>query len=295
MASPSVLQGRLLVVLAAVLWSTSGAFTKALREATPLGLHEPRVEQLQIAAGRVLFGGLVLLPLLRPRDISFRPATAWTALSFAVMNALYVSAMALGPAANAVLLQYSAPMWLYLAGVWWLGEPATPRGTAALVIGLAGVGLILAGGWGNEQATVVLLALASGVAFAGVMLGLRVQRGASPVWLTVVNHLFGAVVLLPFIWHLPPPTLPQLGWLALFGALQMGLPYLLMARGLRSVSAQEAGTLTLLEPLLNPLWAFFMSPATERPTAWTLAGGACILGALAWRYWPARSPQPPAA
>jgi drug/metabolite transporter (DMT)-like permease len=66
----------------------------------------------------------------------------------------------------------------------------------------------------------------------------------------------------------------------------MGLPYLLMARGLQSVSALEAGTLTLLEPLLNPMWAFLASPDTERPTLYTWAGGACILGALAYRYWP---------
>jgi drug/metabolite transporter (DMT)-like permease len=66
-----------------------------------------------------------------------------------------------------------------------------------------------------------------------------------------------------------------------------------MARGLRSGSPQEAGTLTLLEPLLNPLWAYLVSPATETPTPFTFAGGACILGALAWRYWPVgRAPRP---
>jgi drug/metabolite transporter, DME family len=54
------------------------------------------------------------------------------------------------------------------------------------------------------------------------------------------------------------------------------------------VSAQEAGTLTLLEPLLNPLWAYLVSPATEVPHPLTFVGGAIILGALAWRYWPSR-------
>ena len=84
------------------------------------------------------------------------------------------------------------------------------------------------------------------------------------------------------------PSLPQLALLFLFGSVQMALPYWLVARGLRVVSPQEAGTITLLEPLLNPLWAYLVSPKSEAPKIYTLAGGACILGALAWRYWPRR-------
>ncbi len=70
---------------------------------------------------------------------------------------------------------------------------------------------------------------------------------------------------------------------------QMGLPYLLMARGLRVVNSQEAGVITLLEPLLNPLWAYLVAPQKENPTTCTFVGGALILGALAWRYWPGKS------
>jgi drug/metabolite transporter (DMT)-like permease len=66
----------------------------------------------------------------------------------------------------------------------------------------------------------------------------------------------------------------------------MGLPYWLVARGLRVVSPQEAGMITLLEPLLNPLWAYLV--AREIPKFPTFIGGALILGALAWRYWPFR-------
>jgi drug/metabolite transporter (DMT)-like permease len=84
-----------------------------------------------------------------------------------------------------------------------------------------------------------------------------------------------------------------LAWLFLFGAVQMGLPYWLMARGLRAVGPNEAGTLTLLEPLLNPVWAYLVSPATERPKPATLVGGALILAGIAYRYWPRRAePRP---
>ena len=96
------------------------------------------------------------------------------------------------------------------------------------------------------------------------------------------------LLLLPLVLVLAPPapTAAQWALLLFFGAVQMGLPYFLVARGLRSVSPQEAGTITLLEPLLNPLWVYLV--VGETPSPWTLAGGALILGALAWRYWPRR-------
>jgi drug/metabolite transporter (DMT)-like permease len=263
-------------------------FTRFLREPTFLGLNDPPLDSLQIAAGRVLFAGLAMLPMLRGRDVSFAPLMVPTALIFAAMNAMFIASMALGSAANAILLQYTAPLWLYLASAWFLGEPAERRGALAVGIGLVGIGIIVYGGWKGEQASVVLLGLGSGITYAMVLLGLRQMRQRSAVWLTAVNHLTGAVVLLPFVSHLEMPTLAQIGWLALFGTLQMGLPYLLMARGLQSVSVAEAGTLTLLEPLLNPLWAYLVAPDKEKPTIFVVLGGICILGALVYRYLPGR-------
>ena len=82
--------------------------------------------------------------------------------------------------------------------------------------------------------------------------------------------------------------------LFLFGSVQMALPYLLMARALRELSPSEAGTLTLLEPLLNPVWAYLAAPKKELPSVYTLCGGAFILGALLWRYWPRKGRNQPA-
>jgi drug/metabolite transporter (DMT)-like permease len=278
-----LVRGRMLILLAAVLWSTSGAFTKMLRQDTGFGLNDPPVAPLQIAFYRVLFAGLVLVPLLRRGDLSFRPALVGTGVCFAVMNGLFVWALAMGSAANAIFLQYTAPLWMYLICVWGLGEPADRRGAVALGIGMLGVGLIVWDGWVRESPLVIAVALGSGVAYAGVLVGLRIQRGASARWLTVFNHLFSAVVLIPLVWGVPTPSGAQMLVLVLYGALQMGLPYWLMAQALRSASPQEAGTLTLLEPLLNPLWAFLVSPATETPSVSTLAGGAFILAAVGYR------------
>jgi DME family drug/metabolite transporter len=280
----AVSRGRLGIALAALLWSTSGAFTKVLTLNTGLGLNSPPIEPLQIAFYRVLFAGLVFLPMLRRRDLSFRPLMLGMAGCFALMNATFVSALALGTAANAIFLQYTAPMWMYLASVWWLGEPPDRRSFAALVIGIMGIGVIVWGGRQEAQLGVIAIALTSGFAYAGVIVFLRVLRDASPRWLTAFNHLAGAFVLLPWVCHQPLPTPGQFCVLIAYGAGQMALPYWLMARSLKTVSPQEAGTISLLEPLLNPLWAYLISG--EQPSVYTLWGGAFILGALAWRYGP---------
>jgi DME family drug/metabolite transporter len=298
-AAPNVVRGRVCIVVAAVLWSTSSIFTKVLTKDTPLGLHEPQIDGLpvgdlnipvQIACYRVLFAGLVLLPLVRRRDVSIRPLMLLMALCFAVMNVLFVSALALGTAANAILLQYTAPMWMYLAGVFLLREPADRRSTVALTIALAGVLVIVIGG-GADELRIILIALISGFAYAGVVICLRVLRMQSSQWLTSWNFLLSALVLVPFLIPLRPPTLPQFIVLILYGAAQMALPYWLMARGLRSVGPAEAGMITLIEPLLNPLWSYLVSG--EVPAGESYFGGALILAALAWRYWPTGRPHWP--
>src|SRR5260370_23424149 len=118
--------------------------------------------------------------------------------AFAIMNATFVSALALGTAANAILLQYTAPMWMFLVSVWWLGERADLRNLTALVIGLIGIGVIIKGGWDEAQLSIIGLGLGSGVAYAGVVICLRVLRDTSSRWLTVFNHLGGALALAPF-------------------------------------------------------------------------------------------------
>jgi drug/metabolite transporter (DMT)-like permease len=296
----AVAKGRLCIVLAAILWSLGGAFTKVLTEDTPFGFDEPRIETLrfagrnvpiQIAFYRALFAGLVLVPTLRPRDICFKPMMLVMATCFVLMNATYVTAQALGTAANAILLQNSAPLWMYLVSILWLGDVPSRRGTISLFVGLAGIAIIVAGGWTEGELVVVAIALFSGLNYAGIILCLRLLRNLPANWLTVWNHLIGALALLPLVLLLNPPTWQQYIVLVLFGVVQLGLGYYLMAYGLRFVDATEAGAIVLLEPILNPLWTYFV--CGETPNSWTYVGGAVILLALAYRYWPTGQKEQP--
>src|SRR5262249_20758208 len=156
-SAPSPLVGRLLIVTAALLWSLSGAFSNVLSEPTRLGLHQPKLDSIQIAAARVLFAGLFMLPMVRPRHGPFRWATLLTALTLAPLSAPYVTALTGCKSANAVLLQYTAPLWLFLVGVLFLGDKADRRGVVSLIAGVAGIGVILVGGWTSGQSPFILM------------------------------------------------------------------------------------------------------------------------------------------
>jgi len=272
--------------MATMLWSLNGVFMPLLRSPTRLNLNVPTIEPMHVAFYRVFFAGLVLVPTLRRADISWRWGMLFAAGCFAAMNLTFTLALAQGDVASTLFLQYTAPAWLYLASVYVLGDAPNRRGFRAVLIALLGVIVIVGGGWSNDQIGVMLLALASGVTYAGVLLGIGRLRGVSPRWLTVVNLLSSALVLLPFAVMLSQPSLPQLAALMIFGGLQLGLPYWLMARGLRSVGPQEAGILTLAEPLLSTLWAYLVGG--QVPSRWTALGGVLILAALAYQYWPRR-------
>src|SRR5438034_6945123 len=121
-AAPSIARARMCVASAAILWSLGSLFTRYLREPTVLGLNEPELSSLLIASYRGLFGGLFMLLAVRRADVRFRPVMLGMVVTFAVMSGLYMSALALGPAANAIFLQNTAPIWVYIFAVFLLGE-----------------------------------------------------------------------------------------------------------------------------------------------------------------------------
>lgn len=278
--------GRRCIVAAAVLWSLSGVFTKGLT-----GLDGG-----SIAFYRGLFAGLVLLPMVRPSKWQFRRSMIPLLIAFGAMTGLFIGAMKATTAANTIFLQYSSAIWAVPLSLLLLKE--RPDRRSLWSIGVAGFGIllivVLGGGGGPNDPLGIALALGSGVAYATVAVGLRSLRGLDPMWLSAVNNLGGAVVvgcwLLAVSGAIPLPTAPQSAALFLFGVVQMAIPYVLFARGLRDVPAPEAGLIALIEPLLNPLWVFLF--IGERPEEATLIGGAFLLAGVTLRYVPIRGRRP---
>jgi len=273
-------KARFTMALAAVLWSTSAIFAKSLDLPGPV-----------MAFYRAVFAA-IFLGLLLPRHhkpTQWRPSLLGMMLCFAVMNLSFVSAMTLTTAANAIFLQYTAPVWMILACHYWLKESVDRSSVISVGVGLVGVAIIV-GSEAPRDAAGVSLALLAGVSFGFLAVFLRRLNGIHPWWLTFLNHAFAAVVLVPVLWALGelPKVMEvsgaQLAGLAAFGILQMALPYVLFSYSLKSISPQEAGILGLIEPLLNPILAFFW--VGERASVGTILGGTVILAAVLLRYLP---------
>ncbi len=207
---------------------------------------------------------------------------------------LFVLATKLTTAASTIFLQSTAPLYVLVLAARLLGEPirvADGVFMAALALGLilcfAGTGPALE--TAPDQWSGNLLAALSGVAFGVALVGLRWLgrepdggKGTIGAALVAANLLAFAVTL-PMA--LPVATIGAADWLVLgyLGVVQVGVGYACLATGVRQVPALEASLLLLLEPALNPLWAWTM--LGERPSTWTMAGGSVILLATAIRTW----------
>ena len=207
---------------------------------------------------------------------------------FAGMNYTYLTAMVKGSAANAIWLQCTAPVWVLLVGVLVFGERAVFRDWLMVACAAIGIGFICYFESRGVAIDAMLWALASSFFYAGVVLSLRQLRGFNSVWLAALNHLVTVIALAPFAFAYRESHLPsgiQWVFLAAFGILQMGFPYVLFGVGLKRIPGHEATAIGLIEPLLNPIWVLLAWG--DRPAWWTLVGGAFILLGLAIRYlWP---------
>jgi drug/metabolite transporter (DMT)-like permease len=264
-----MLRSRLLLLAAAVLWSTAGAAIKSC------GL-----DGWQIAGGRSLVAAALLLGVVREARV--RPTLRVLAVSvaYAFTVVLFVLATKLTTAANAIFIQDTAPLWVLLLSPWLLGERPTRGELLAIPVYGAGLGLFFLDELTAGQVLGNVVALASGVAFAVSIVGLRLLRHDGPAAL-VYGNVIAALAALPLWPRGPVATGLDLGIVLYLGVFQLGLAYLAFSRGVVGTPAIEASLLVLLEPVLNPIWTFLV--AGERPGPWAIAGGAVVLGATAWR------------
>jgi drug/metabolite transporter (DMT)-like permease len=277
---PDASRGRLEVLAAGVLWSFAGVFIKSI--AAP-----PAV----IALTRSFCAALVFAPFVR-RLPSPRPAVLLASvLLYTGVVGLFVWSTKVTSAANAIILQYTAPAFVF--GLEWLllgGRPPR-RDLLTLAGGMTGIAVIYLGSEAGDLLG-ISLALLSGLLFAAWMVLVRWARELDPVALTCANNLGAAILLLgpALLTASAWPTPPQILALAVMGAVQLGLPYLLFARGVKHVTSQEASLIVLVEPVLNPVWVALV--VGEVPSRATLAGGVIILAALVARYaWPVGRPR----
>jgi drug/metabolite transporter (DMT)-like permease len=256
--------------LTALLWSTGGVLIKWIQW-----------HPLALCGARSAIAALLLWAVLKRPQFNWSFAQIGGAVSYAATVLIYVSAVKLTTAANAILLQYTAPMWVALFGAWFVGERTSRLDWLAVALSLAGMVLFFRDGLASQSLVGDLLAVLSGITMAWMTLFLRKQKDGSPLESVLLGNVLAAVVGLPFVLNSPPPNVPGLLALILMGLFQLGLPYVLYTAAIKQVTALEAMLVATIEPILNPIWVLLL--VGERPSVWALLGGALVVAAITGR------------
>jgi drug/metabolite transporter (DMT)-like permease len=261
----------LYVLAAALLWSTGGLFIKWTK-----------LSGLELSFYRSFFAIFVVAFFTRHEGFGLNKVSAAASILYAVLLILFVLATKQTTAANAIFLQYTAPVYLLIFEPLFYKEKFRLRDLITVLVCVSGMTLFFVGKLRPEDVSGNLLALASGLCFAIYFLLLRhskarlVNRASSVIY----GNLLAVVITAP--WGLS--ALSQLDRHDIFsvvylGVVQLGLAYTLftlaMARGVRSI---DAGIICYIEPVLNPVWVFLV--LREKPSQWALLGGAIIIVAV---------------
>ncbi|MBU4439558.1 MAG: DMT family transporter [Acetobacterium sp.] len=258
-------QGTLYVLIAMVLFSTGGLFIKLID-----------ANAFTITFGRALIAGLIFLPMIQWKKIRFSKYYVGLVIAYCYLCVMFVLTTKMTTAANAIILQCTAPLWLYLFYVI-KGKKVTKRDLIPRLVILLGIIVILSasdGGnaWGD------LLALTNGIAYAVVQYLLDKDYPISDASIVGLNNLWlSLVILLTMSNQLDFSGISFYGWLGLIflGVFQIGIAYLFFSGGVRLISPLKASILSLAEPILNPIFVFFF--VGETPSFLSLAGFAVIL------------------
>ena len=267
--SPMHSRGLAALAIASVLWSTGGLLIKSL----PLS-------SMTIAGARSAIAGLVILAWIRRPQPTWSAAQIGSIVCYMLTVVLFVMATKLTTAANAILLQYTAPVWVALLSAVVTKERLSRIDIFAVIAVILGMGVFFLDRVDAGTMLGNLVAIASGVAFAGVALFMRKQQGKGNVESVLFGNILTALVCLPFFepFAASADTIVRL---LLLGVVQLGISYILYAWAMAHVTALEAVLVTMLEPLLNPLWVVIA--LGEVPSTTASVGGAVVLAAVVIR------------
>jgi len=269
MENPNKSVGILAMAATAILWSIAGLFIKII-DWNPFA----------IAGVRSLIASIIIFLYLRhPRiHLSFPQIAA--SIANAATMLLFVSANKTTTAANAILLQYCAPVLTVFVSAIFLKERTRVEHFAAFPIVVAGMIFMffdeLSGGklFGN------VLAIMSAITFSFYFVFMRMQKDGSPLESILMSHWLTAGICIIISLFLPVPhvTLKSLVAITVLGVVQIGLSAILFSIAIKRVSAVQANLIAVIEPVFNPVWVFFA--IGEAPGIHALIGGGIIVLAV---------------
>lgn len=246
------------------MWSIGGLFIKLVN-----------LSPIAITGTRSIAAALVFLVYLK------RPQWHWNryfiigVFSYAAMMLLYVFSIRLTTAANAIFLEFTAPIYVVILGYYILNERITLFDVFSMFVIFSGMTLFFIdeltfyGFWGNIMAAV------AGVCLGIVTIMIRKEK-ESAFHIVLAGNIVTAIICIPFMFNGLNETIST-DWLMIFalGVVQLGIPYILYTKALRHVQALDAILVSMIEPILNPLWVYIF--IGEKMGEWALLGGVLVL------------------
>lgn len=261
-----------LVLAAVLLWSTGGLFIKLTE-----------LDAFQVTFFRSLFAAVTVAILTRKDGFRIDAFGIATSAVYAALLLLFVWATKKTTAANAIFLQYTAPIYILILGPFLIGERFRIRDLVTVAVVLAGMSLFFVGQLRLDDYQGNIAALFSGL-FLGLYILLlrhpRAERLNPTVAVIYGNFLLAAITLPAGLRVLPALTMKDFAAVLFLGVIQIGISYILFIKGVRGGTRPlDASLIGFLEPLLNPVWVFIF--VGEEPSKWAIAGGAIIVSAIA--------------
>ena len=259
--------GTLEMLICASLWSTAGIFIKLIPW-----------NSFVISGARSLVAAVVLAVYIRMRGMRFlvRRKTVWPALLLAATYICFVAANKMTTAANAIVLQFTAPVFILLFSVLFLHRRFSRADVLAVLFTLAGISLFFLDQLSPGRIAGNLVGVAAGACFGGMYLVSGEVSEEERMNAVFLAQIFTAAAGVPFALT----TGPELSFtpvlcIVVLGVLQLGIPYILYAKAAEQCAPLACCLLGVVEPLLNPMWVMIFDG--QRPGTFALAGGVVVL------------------
>ena len=274
---PEHKKGFLAVLAAAMLWSTGGLFIKLVT-----------LDAMQISFFRCIWAAAVFAVIFRKQVFYANLFTFINAVFYAAVLISFVLSNKLTTAANAIFLQYTAPIYVLIF------EPIINKtnyekiNIVTIIICFLGMLLFFMGEISPGHMTGNIIALFSGIAFAAFMLGMRKNKKEYQFSSIFYGNILVFLFCTPYMFGIKNLSLNNFLMVSYLGIFQIGIAYIIFSYGLKRILAIEASLLSMIEPVLNPVWVFL--GYGEIPSLAAIAGGIIIITAITVRSFFIESP-----
>ncbi len=263
-------KGIIAIIIAALLWSTGGLFIKLIS-----------LDAYQLSFYRSIFSALTFIVLFRKKVFVLNFAVLLNGLFYTGILILFVVATKLTTAANAIFLQYTAPIYVLMLEPLLLKTKLQRINVISVILAFIGMSLFFVGEISPSHLEGNLIALLSGICFAAFLLGIRKSDENYRVPAIFWGNIFIPILCFNSVFPEFNIDLENFMMVAYLGIFQIGLAYAIFTYSIKRIEGIEAALIAMIEPVMNPIWVFL--GYGEKPSSFAIIGGLIILSTIAVR------------